>query len=396
MAESSSIAVANPFVAEQSRELKGSTASTDVAVQRELAEVQAAVLMARRFPRDPVQSMDAILRACTRPTLAEGALYQYARGGKDITGPSIRLAEAMAQVWSNLAFGIRELEQRSGESTMEAYCWDMETNVRQSRVFQVRHERYTKTRTYKLTDPRDIYEANANQGARRLRACILGVIPGDVVEAAVTQCEETMRADVDTSPEALKRLVEAFGQFGVTREMLEARIQRRIEAIRPAQIINLRKIWASLSDNMSEPGDWFETAAGQQAAPPSSGNEALRQRLRPAAQAPEPEPKPPEPEPEPEPVEEEPPMEEPAAAGVPVITPQRLHPGSRSRTGWNWAGFADEVIKVAEGLPAAGIAEFRAANASMINSLQLSDKEGWSRVQQALAGYERGEEEAAS
>ena len=40
--------------------------------------------------------MEKILNACTRATLAQGALYSYPRGGQEVTGPGIRLAEAMA------------------------------------------------------------------------------------------------------------------------------------------------------------------------------------------------------------------------------------------------------------------------------------------------------------
>ena len=183
-----------------------------VAVEQEraIAEVQAAIILAKKFPRNPIEAMDRITTACQRPSLAEQALYSYARGGSEITGPSIRLAEAIAQNWANLQFGVKELEQRNGESTVQAYAWDMETNVKQEKTFQVKHERYTKKGKYALEDPRDIYEMTANQGARRLRACILGIIPGDVIDAAVSQCEQTLKAKADTSPEALKKLVEAF------------------------------------------------------------------------------------------------------------------------------------------------------------------------------------------
>lgn len=236
-------------------------AVADAGQQREIAEVQAAMVIAKRFPRDQREATDRILQACTRPTLAEGALYSYSRGGTDITGPSIRLAEACAQAWGNVSFGIRELEQANGSSTVEAFAWDIETNTRQVKVFQVEHKRHTKKGSYKLTDPRDIYETIANNGARRLRACILGVIPGDVIEAAVQQCEETLNANADTSAEGLKKLVEAFARFNVSKEQIEQRIQRRIETIRPAQVVQLKKVWSSLKDGMSEPGDWFEMDA---------------------------------------------------------------------------------------------------------------------------------------
>jgi hypothetical protein len=79
---------------------------------RQIAEVQAAMMIARANPRDPIAAVDRILNACSRPGLAESGMYQYSRGGTDITGPSIRLAEAIAQQWGNFQFGIRELEQR--------------------------------------------------------------------------------------------------------------------------------------------------------------------------------------------------------------------------------------------------------------------------------------------
>ena len=233
----------------------------DTEGQRAIQEVQAAMTIAKRFPRNVKDSLDRILNSCTRTSLAEQALYTYSRGGSDISGPSIRLAEAVAQQWGNLQFGIRELEQRNGESTVEAFAWDLETNTRQVKVFQVPHTRSTRSKgNTALSDPRDIYELVANQGARRLRACILGVIPGDVIDEAVRQCDATLSASADTSPEAQKRIVDSFAAYKVTKAQIEKRIQRRIDAITPAQVISLRKILISMRDGMSGPEDWFESA----------------------------------------------------------------------------------------------------------------------------------------
>jgi hypothetical protein len=253
---------------------------------RAVAETQAAMALAKRFPRDPMEAMDRILNACTRPTLAEAALYTYGRGGTDITGPSIRLAEALAQNWGNLQFGIRELEQRDGASTVEAFAWDIETNVRQTKVFQVKHWRDTKAGGYALKDSRDIYELTANQGARRLRACILGVIPGDVVEAAVNQCDATLKTKAEVTPERMKNLLEKFAEFGVTKEQIEGRIQRHLDAMTPAQMVDLGKKYNSLKDGMSTVGDWFDVAPPVEGAPPATGatklKEAAARRTKPA------------------------------------------------------------------------------------------------------------------
>lgn len=253
-------------------------AMIEVEQQRAISEVQGAIVLAKKFPRNQIDCLDRIMTACQRPTLAEQALYSYSRGGTEITGPSIRLAEAIAQNWSNLQFGIKELEQRNGESTVQAYAWDMETNVRQEKTFQVKHERYTRKGKYALEDPRDIYEMTANQGARRLRACILGIIPGDVIDAAVSQCEQTLKAKADTSVDALKKLVEAFAAFKVTKEQIEKRIQRRLDTITAAQLVQLRKIYNSLKDGMSVAADWFEVATTTEQTP--DGNAGLKEKLK--------------------------------------------------------------------------------------------------------------------
>ena len=250
--------VENPFNTELTSPVSANTESTlAVSAAREVAEVQGMIVMAKKFPRNKIDATDRILNDCTRAKLAENALYSYARGGTDITGPSIRLAECIAQNWGNIDFGIKELEQANGVSKVMAFAWDLETNARQTKIFEVPHIRSTKKGTYKLEDPRDIYELVANKGARRLRACILGIIPGDVIEAAVEQCEITMKSNADISPEKVKLMVEKFEDFGVSKVAIEKKIQRRIDGIQPAQMVMLRKIYKSLQDGMANASDFF-------------------------------------------------------------------------------------------------------------------------------------------
>ena len=270
----------NPFGNSPVAAAPSSNAVAQTDQQRAVAEVQAAMMIARMNPRDPIAAMDRILNSCTRPTLADAAVYTYSRGGTDISGPSIRLAEAMAQSWGNMQFGIRELEQRNGESTVQAFAWDVETNTRREVTFQVSHIRYTRQGAKRLEDPRDIYEMVANQGSRRLRACILAIIPGDVTEAAVQQCEVTMKAKADTSPEGIAKIVSAFEQFGVSKEQIEKRIQRRLDAIQPAQVVSLKKIYASLRDGMSIASEWFDSIEQEAEEKAASKTESVKDALR--------------------------------------------------------------------------------------------------------------------
>jgi hypothetical protein len=251
----------NPFAIEGRRDKPfGQGGMVAVASSRQAQEVQAAMAIAKRFPRDEEQAFSAIMRACQRKGLAEAALYSYPRGGQQITGPSIRLAEALAQSWGNLDFGIIELEQRDGESTVMAYCWDLQTNTRQAKVFQVAHERKAGGQIKRLDDPRDVYELVANQGARRMRSCILGVIPGDVIDAAIEQCEKTIKGgNKEPLIDRIRIMATKFAEdFSVSVPMLEKKLGHKLDATNEQEMVLLRKIYTSLKDGMSSRDQWFE------------------------------------------------------------------------------------------------------------------------------------------
>lgn len=264
MKEQTQIARAQNPLAVASNFAKGTESNTlgVVASAGEVARVQAQLVYAASRPRDEQRAVDRMLTAFQRPSLASKALYQYARGGSEVSGLSIRAAEAMAMAWGNMDFGLRELEQKQGESTVEAYAWDLETNVRRAVTFRVPHYRDTRQGRKRLEDSRDIYELVANQGARRVRACILAVLPRDIQEAVETQVAETMKATFEITPESLKAWLEAFGRLGVTKAMLEARIQRRFDSITPAQMMGLANIFNSIKDGIARVEDFFQVQDG--------------------------------------------------------------------------------------------------------------------------------------
>ncbi|MCR6096907.1 hypothetical protein HXA31_20320 [Salipaludibacillus agaradhaerens] len=245
----------------QSQQPQGGTLA-QASSSREMEEVKGQIFMAKQFPRNIFQSEQRILDNCKRESLAKQAVYQYPRGGTKVEGPSIRLAEVLAQNWGNLAFGVKELEQREGESVAMAYAWDLETNVRQEKIFTVKHSRKAKGSIQKLTDPRDIYELVANNGARRVRACILGIIPGDIVDKAVDQCTDTLRGNGDKPlKERISNALNLFKQYRVTQDMIEDKFGYDAGAFTEYDLVELVKIYNSLKDGMSKPDDWFDKDA---------------------------------------------------------------------------------------------------------------------------------------
>lgn len=246
---------------------------------REQAEIQSMMVIAKQFRRDPMRAIENIKRACQRPTLAQKATYTYSKGGSDVSGPSIHLAKAIINCWGNALSGIRELEQRVNsqgqtESLVETFCLDLETNYKEIKQFSVPHVRNTRKGTYRIEDAREIYELVANMGARRERACILSVIPQDVVDIAVEECQKTLEQNFQVTDESIKAWLDAFAKMGVTKAQIEKRLQRRAnaESMTPANLVNLQGIYNSIKDGMSTPAEWFEPEEVAAPAANTSGN----------------------------------------------------------------------------------------------------------------------------
>ena len=234
---------------------------TEMMVNRQAQEVQAAIVIAKKFPRDEYDAINRIKRACKRPKLAEQSLYSYSRGNQNVTGPSIRLAEAMAQAWGNIDYGILELEQKDGKSEMMAYAWDLETNTRVTKIFSVEHKRDTKKGSYALTDSRDVYELTANFGARRVRACILGVIPGDVVDLAVEECRDTQKAEFEKIPslEKIEKIEKLFKKdFSVTRDQIEKYIGLNMAQLSNDNVVDLWGVYNAIKNGQAKIEDYFQ------------------------------------------------------------------------------------------------------------------------------------------
>lgn len=260
------------------------SAGANALVQRTLGEVQVAVMMAKQFPRDKIEAKEKLINDCCREGLAAVSTYSYARGGTDITGPTIRFAEAAKNAWGNLQSGYRELTRSKGPdgvgfSEVEAFAWDTENNTRESTTFIVRHWRDTKSGGYALKEERDIRELIANQSKRLERTCILNSVDGDIIEAGLTQCNTTLTTKVQVTPDRIKNLATGFAEYGITIPQIEKRIQRRIEAINPALMISLTKIFNSMKDGMSKAEDWFEPETAADGKEPAKGNEGVKEKL---------------------------------------------------------------------------------------------------------------------
>jgi hypothetical protein len=300
----SNLTVANPFGDENAQPAdRGAMAQLE---RREEAEIMVMMGAARRFPRDERLATAKIKAAFERFTLASESTYSYSRGGQEISDLNIRAMEAIAAAWGNIDATWAEVFRGKGEdgvpySFVEAKALDLETTNRKRIGFIVRHWRDTKSGGYRLKDERDIYELCANMAQRRVRACLGALIPEDVKEFARNTAEATMLIKAEVTPEALAHLLEAFAPYGVRQEHIEKFIQRNLEAMQPAQLVRMRKIYAGLRSGEAKPGDFFEDFKDKPAAddkPEPTGLEAIKAKANAPAATPAPSPTPAPPPPD--------------------------------------------------------------------------------------------------
>lgn len=208
--------------------------ATAVEQARAVAEVQAAVVVAQQVPRDMQAAIAAMRESTDFMGLAERAFFSYSRAGSTISGPTIHVARELARIWGNVQYGIAELrrDDEAGLSEMQAYAWDVQTNTRSSTIFIVPHKRDTRQGTKPIVELRDVYENNANQGARRVREQIFAILPPWFKDEALDRCAATLKRGSDGGQPAkplaarVADAVKRFEDIGVTADQLEAKVDR--------------------------------------------------------------------------------------------------------------------------------------------------------------------------
>lgn len=243
---------------------------------RAVAEAQGKLLIAKKFPRNETEAFAKAIQSCQRPGLASKAFYSYPRGKETVTGVTIRFAEELARCYGNLDYGIKELSNSNGQSEMQAYCWDLETNTMSLQNFTNKHIRESKYGNTELKSQRDIYELNANMGARRLRSRILAILPPDLVEECIQECRRTLAGDNSTPIiDRINKMVVTFQKIGVSKEQLEKRLNHTVESVTEEELVELTGIYNGIRTKETKVSEWFE-----QPKTASALTEAINEEIR--------------------------------------------------------------------------------------------------------------------
>lgn len=272
----------NPFTPKTTNRDHANIGTIEIEAARAVAEVKGKLLIAQQMPRNEQAAYATMMQSCSRYNFADQAMYTFPRGGKSVSGPSIRMAEELVRCWGNIEYGIRELSRRDGESEMQAYAIDMERNVHSYKNFTVRHLRDKKGGPEVLTDERDIYEITANMGGRRVRACILSILPADYVDDATAMCAKTLAEGTTNVPlvDRVKQMLISFQKYGVSNDMIEKRLDKKTTELFPEDLADMLVIRNSIRDGQSKPEDWFGDKTANATAAGASGDKPSVENLK--------------------------------------------------------------------------------------------------------------------
>ena len=229
---------------------------------RAVAEVQAAVVVAQQVPRD-IRRAEAEMRdTCGRTAVAERAFYSVPHRG---SGPSVHLARELARIYGNVQYGVHELrrDDSAGVSEVQAFAWDVQTNSRSTRTFQVPHQRMKGGKRTDLTDLTDVYLNNQNIGARAVRECIFTILPTWFVEEAEQIARRTLEnGEGEALPARIEKMVTAFGaQFGVKVPQIEKKLGKKRGQWDAGDVATLAVTFQSLTRGEVALDDEFDRAA---------------------------------------------------------------------------------------------------------------------------------------
>ena len=232
----------------------------------ERAEIDMQVATAKKFPRDLARfRSDAETMATLDEETAQECFYVIPRGGKNIEGPGVRLAEIMVSCWGNMRCEAEVVEEGDEFLTAAGTAWDLEKNV--AIRMKVRR-RITDRNGRKFSEDMRVVTGNA-AAAIAFRNAAFKVIPNAFTRAIYRKARAVAVGDDRTLSDRRTSAVGWFNKSGVSTERLLAFINREgIEAIDLKNLETLQGVRTAIREGSSSIDEIFA-----QVAPPTAPDE---------------------------------------------------------------------------------------------------------------------------
>jgi len=212
----------------------------------ERAEIDMQIATAKQYPRSIEQFQNKALSLATHSIeIAASCGYTLPRGGKNIDGPSIRLAEIVAGAYGNLRVGSRCTQVLKDEVVVECGAHDLESNYKYTSEIR---RRIVNKNGNRFTADMIIVTINA-ACAIAARNAIFKVVPYALVEPVYKAALKTAVGTQKTLAKRRGEMVEKFGELGVKDVEVFAKIKKAsIEEIDLRDLKLLYGIFTSISE----------------------------------------------------------------------------------------------------------------------------------------------------
>lgn len=249
------------------------------------SEVEAQLDAAHRYPRSVSRFLkEACSLATVSQEVAESCIYSLPRGGKMITGPSVRLAEICASAYGNLHAGMRVVDVEDANVVGQGVAWDLEKNLRVT--LEVRR-RITNKHGKRYDDDMITMTGNAACSIA-FRNAVFRVIPRAFVTAIYDKIRAVAVGDAKTLDARRLQVIERFEKLGVSRERVLLRLEKKgIEDLGLEDLENLIGIGTAIKNGDATIEQAFPVAAP---APTPQAEEGRRVSMRGNANKPKDEP----------------------------------------------------------------------------------------------------------
>jgi len=213
-------------------------------MSRSESEVQAA--LAQRFPRDIRRSSsNAMAMATLNEDMAAACFYAMPRGGQTIEGPSVRLAEILAQCWGNIRAQSYIIEIGQTTVTARGVCWDLENNYF---ITQDRSRRITRRDGKRYGD--DMIEKTCNAVCSiAYREAVFRCIGKAVIDPIWQECRRVSIGESRSVASSWAACSGHFGKMGVQESQLLARLGHdSVSQVTRDDIGTLRGLFTAIKD----------------------------------------------------------------------------------------------------------------------------------------------------
>lgn len=230
----------------------------------------------------PRQEEEILRRALSElkivPALAERCFYSIPyedrRSGRTthVTGASINAARNLARRWGNCAVKTMFTSEDDDKIILAGVFTDLETNFREERLFTVSRWQHRRDGPpVRIANERLVTAIQAG-ASKAERNAILAGLPDWLTQSYYNAARKLAATEAKGN---LSAITEAFLAQGVTREMLEKNLGKRLNALEDDDLANLRGMLNALIDGEATPESIFGGKRNGNEKPKAAGVEEV-------------------------------------------------------------------------------------------------------------------------